>query len=76
MMLSFYLPLSSVGDKVRMATKPGEIPDWILVHGQGPELDRQFVIDHPQLGHFELVQKYPAAKLSGWDLLLYQKPSE
>lgn len=73
MMLSFYLPRSSAGEKVRMATQAGEVPEWILVHGQGPELDRQTTIDHPQLGHFELVRKYPAVKLSGWDLMLYQK---
>lgn len=75
MMLGFYLPRSSAVEKVTLATQPDHVPEWILVHGQNPLLDSQTTIDHPQLGKFTLLRKYPASKLSGWDLYLYHKDS-
>jgi len=73
MMLGFYLPRSPAAEKVQLATQPAHKPEWVLVHGQDPVLDKQTSIDHPQLGSFTLTKKYPAAKLSGWNLYLYHK---
>lgn len=73
MMLGFYLPRSSNSEKIKLASQPDHAPEWILIHGQDPSLDRQTSINHPQLGNFTLERKYPAAKLSGWNLYLYHK---
>lgn len=75
MMLGFYLPRTPDPQRIQVYNPgtPSAPPEWILLHGQEPDLKRNPTFTDPQLGHFELQRVFPASKLSGWDLLLYRK---
>jgi hypothetical protein len=49
-------------------------PQWVLIQSFEPDFHPAPTLTDPQGHEFELVQVYPYAGLSGWNLALYRNP--